>query len=246
MTFFSRSFYRDVGLRWKGSGFAYLLLLLTICWVPPFIQFHLFVSDYVEHKAPTFISQIPQITIINGEASVDVAQPYKIINPDNGRVLALIDTTGETTSLEGTEAVVLITRTEVMFKKSDVETRTFSLKNIGHFTLDQQRVTGWLGVIRGYAAVVLYPFAVTGSFAFRIVQLLVYAAIGLLFARWCKTNISYLSLIRLSVMAVTPIIIIKTIVGITDIKIPFAGLLYFAIAMAYLFIGVKASSHDEK
>ena len=245
MAFFSPSFYRDVGLQWKGTGFSYLLLLLAICWVPTFIQFQLSVSDYVENKAPALTSQIPPIRIIKGEAAVDVIQPYKIIDPDSGTVLALIDTTGKTVSLEETEARALLRRTEVIFKKSDIETRSFNFKSIDHFTLDQQRVSGWLAVFRSYGAVVFFPFAVVGSFAFRIVQVLIYAAIGLLFAKWCKTNLSYQPLLRLSVMAVTPVIIVSTAVGIAGVEIPLRSLLYFIGAMVYLFLGVNAISHQE-
>jgi len=245
MAFFSPSFYRDVDLNWKGTGFAYLFLLLAICWVPTFIQFHLSVADYVENKAPAFTSQIPPIRIIKGEASVDVAQPHKIIDPDSKTVLALIDTTGKTVSLEGTEAQALLTRTDVIFKKSDVETRSFSFKNVENFTLDQQRVSGWLTVFRRYVAVVFFPFAVIGSLAYRIVQLLIYAAIGLLFAKWCKTNRPYLTLVRLSVMAVTPVIIVSTVIETAGLKIPWPGLLYFMAAMVYLFLGIKAVSHQE-
>jgi hypothetical protein len=246
MAFFSPGFYRDVGLHCKGTGFLYLLLLLVICWLPGFISFQLSVAGYLRNKAPALISQIPPIRIIKGEAFVDVTQPYKIIDPDSGVVLALIDTTGNTVSLEGTEARALLTRTEAIFKESDVETRSFSFKKIEHFTVDQERVTGWLTVFRRYGAVAFFALAVIGSFAFRIVQLLIYAAIGLLFAKWCKTSESYLVLLRLSVMAVTPVVIVGTVIGIAGIKIPLQDLLYFIVAMAYLFLGVKAVARKEE
>jgi hypothetical protein len=245
MSFFSPSFYRDVDQHWKGTGFAYLLLLLAICWVPTFIQFHLSIADYVEHRAPAITAQVPLIRIVKGEASVDVAQPYKIVDPDSGTVLALIDTTGKTASLEGSEALALLTKTEVIVKKNDVETRSFNFKNVKNFTVDQQRISGWLKVFRRYVAVVFYPFAVMGSFVFRIVQALIYAAIGLLFAKWLKTNRPYLTLVRLSVMAVTPVIIVSTVVDAAGLKIPWPGLLYFMAAMVYLFLAIKTVSHQE-
>ncbi len=104
MAFFSPSFYRDVGLHWRGNGFAYLFLLLAVCWVPGSILFHLHFANLIETKTPAIITQIPQMKIIKGEASVEVIQPLKIINPESGTVLASIDTTGKTVSLEGTEA----------------------------------------------------------------------------------------------------------------------------------------------
>ena len=246
MAFFSPSFYKDVGLNWKGTGFAYLLLLLAICWVPTFIQFQLSVANYVENKAPAIISQIPPIIIIKGEASADVTQPYKIIDPDSGKVLVLIDTIGKTVSREKIESIALLTKTEAIIKKSDVETRIFSLKKIEFFVLDKQKVSSWLKMFRNYGALVLFLFFVIVSFVFRILQLLIYAVIGLLFTKICKTKHSYQTLLRLSVMAITPVIIISTVVEIAAIKIPLQSLLYFIAAMGYLFFGVKIVSHKEK
>jgi hypothetical protein len=92
---------------------------------------------------------------------------------------------------------------------------------------------------------VLFPLAVLGSFAFRIVQALFYAAIGMMFSSWCKSKIPYISLIRLAVVAVTPCIIIKTVLGILQVNIPVAGLRYFLIAIGYLFFAVRTVTKDE-
>jgi hypothetical protein len=113
------------------------------------------------------------------------------------------------------------------------------------FTLDQKRVSGWLTTFRRYAAVIFFPFAVLGSFAYRIVQVLIYAAIGLLFAKWFKTDRPYLTLVRLSIMAVTPVIIVSTVIETAGLRIPLPGLLYFIAAMVYLFLGIKTVSPQE-
>ena len=245
MSFFSQDFYRDVDTHWKGTGFAYLLLLLTICWIPGIIQLHVSFGDYVENDAPVLIEQLPTITIVKGEASVDVAQPYEITDPDSDKVMALIDTTGKTVSLEGTDARVLLTKTEVIYKKNSIETRNYSLQDIDAFVLDQEKVSGWLAILRKYIAVVSFPFAVLGSFAFRVVQVLIYAAIGILFARMCKTDRPYQTLIRLSVMAVTPVIIVSTVFDMLGIKVPFHGLVYFIVAMGYLYFAIYSVSRQD-
>jgi hypothetical protein len=119
------------------------------------------------------------------------------------------------------------------------------LQDVEHFVLDQEKVTGWLAILRKYVAIVAFPFAVVGSFAFRVVQVLIYAAIGILFARMCKTDRPYQTLLRLSVMAVTPVIIVSTVFDVIGIKIPFHGLVYFLAAMAYLYFAVYAVSRQD-
>jgi hypothetical protein len=242
MSFFSRNFYRDVGLNWNGTGLAYLLLLLIICSIPDVVKIHLEVNNFIKSNAPAIIYQIPSINIIKGEASTAVAEPYKIINPDNKKVIAIVDTTGQTTSLEGTDASVLLTKTDLIFKHSDVETRTFNLKKVDNFSIDLKKIVIWLGMFNNYFAILLFPFLVTGVFIYRIVQLLIYGAIGLLFAKLCKADMTYKTLFRLSVMAVTPAIIVNTIFQTAGIKFPMYGLVFFLIAMIYLFVAVKIVS----
>jgi hypothetical protein len=244
--FFSRSFYREVGLHWQGTAFGYLLLLLTSCWVPLFMHYQSVISEFIENKAPQIISQVPEITITKGEVSVEVDQPYDITDPDTGRVLVVIDTTGGTTSLEDTQALALLTKTEVIFRRSDIETRIFSLKNVDNLIVDQHVVATWAEIVRSYAALVAFPFFVILSFLYRIVQALINAAIGLLLARWCKTSLSYQALLRLAVIAITPGIIVSTVLALLDIQIPFAGFFYFIVALAYLFLGIKAVSSEVK
>ena len=246
MSFYARDLYRDVCLNWKGVGFVYLFLLLFICSVPPIIKMHIGLSDFAKNEAPEYVSQVPQITIEDGEAFVDVNQPYHIIDPHTQKVLVIIDTTDTITSLEDTEARGLITKHQAMFKKNEFETRNFAFSEIDQFTLDQQRINGWLRGLQRYLAIVIFPFAFLGSLIFRIIQLLLYAAIGILIASWCRSNRPYGSLLRLAVVAVTPCIITKTVLGVMSVHIPFAGLLFFVVAMGYLFFGIKASSEENE
>jgi hypothetical protein len=246
MAFFSRKFYRDVGMHWQGMCFLYLALLLAICWLPFFFTIQASVSNYIALKAPAFVSQIPLIRITNGEAFVEVAQPHKIVDPESGKVEFIIDTSGAITSLEGNEARGLLTKTSLIFRKDQNEIRTISLKNIGDFVVTQQRVSSWLTIVRNFTGLVFYVGAIIGSFISRIIQGLVYAVLGLLFAKLYRTRISYRSLLSLSLMSATPMIIVATFVGLTGLNVPFIGWIYLFVAMIYLFFGVKAMALQEE
>jgi hypothetical protein len=244
MSFFSNDLYRDVGLHWKGTGFGYLLLLLAVCWIPAMIKVHTGFSNFITDDAPLVVNQVPEITITNGEVSVEEPQPYYIKAPDSNEVLAIIDTTGTITSLQDEDTLCLVTRREVVMRKSDVQTQTFDLSEVEDFVLDGDLIMSWLHALSKFFAIVMYPFALFGSYAYRIIQSLIYAAVGLLFAKWCHTTLSYTALLRLAVVAVTPAIIINTVFGVTGVRLPYAWLLYLLVALAYLFFGVKACSEQ--
>ena len=245
MSFFSKNLYRDVASQWKGTCFVYLLLLLIICWIAPISKLNAGLGSFIDNEAPGIISQVPVITIANGTASIKESQPYYIKDPETGKILFIIDTTGKITSLAETEATILLTKTEGVVRKSEMETRTFSLAQMEDLTLDQGLIWKFLTGAKKLLFPLVYPVCILGSFIFRIIQALIYGVIGMLFALMLHSKRPYDTLLRLAVVAVTPAIIIKTLVNLFGIGIPVPALWYFLIAMGYLFFGVKAASKDD-
>ncbi len=242
LSFFSKALYRDVGLYWKGVAFAYLLLLLAVCWIPAMIRLHTGFSYFADNIAPAVVEQVPEITIVDGEASIAEPQPYYITYPDSNDVLAIIDTTGTITSLKDTDAICLLTKTSIISRKNPSQTETIKLANVENLILDSARITGWLHTARKFLAIAIYPFALLGSYLYKIIQALIYAAVGLLFALWCKVTLSYKALLRLAIVAVTPCVLVNTVLGLAGVHLPYAGLIYLMVTLGYLFFGVKASS----
>ena len=137
-------------------------------------------------------------------------------------------------------------RLEAIYKKNEVQSQTYSFADIKDFTLTQAKINKWLEVFRTVAIPVMYPFVLVFSYVYRIIQVLIYAAIGLLFAQGFRTKIEYPAMLRLAVVAVTPAIIINTIVSLSGYVFCGMWLLYFAIAMVYLAFGVKAVSESQQ
>jgi hypothetical protein len=242
MSFFSKDLYRDVGLNWRGTCLGYLLLLLAVCWIPWMVKTHMGLSKFVKDYAPKIVSQVPTITIKDGLASIDEPQPYYILVPDTNDVFIIIDTTGTITSLADSNALVLITKTEVIFAENEGETFSFADTDIKDFTLSQAKLNRWLNTLQKLAVPVMYPLALAFSYAYRIIQALIYAAVGLLFAHGFKTKIEYPAMLRLAVAAVTPAIIVNTITSLAGIASCGMWMLYLGIALGYLAFGVHSIS----
>lgn len=243
LTFFSKDLYADIGLNWKGVNFLYLLLLLAVCGVGAMVKMHRSLNNFIINDAPAFIDQIPEITIYDGQVSIKEDQPYYITSPDSGQVLIIIDTTGKIKSLEETEAFCLLTKNKVITKKNEIQNDTYNLSTIKSFSVNSEQITGWLKFGGKFAAPVIYPFALIGSYVYRIVQVLIYAAVGMLLALICKTKLSYATLIRLAVAAITPGIIVYTILALAGSAIPLYW--YLIAAIGYLFFAVKSVSSEQ-
>jgi hypothetical protein len=245
LSFFSRELYQDVRKNWKGTGFLYLLILLSLTWLPVMVKVHVELSKFIQQEAPKYIGQVPKTTIHHGEVSIDKPVPYAINNPDTSTPILVIDTSGSVTSLEQTAAMALLTRNKFLFQKPNkTETRIYDLSNIDDLTIDRDIVSFWVEVFRKYFATIAYPFALAASFTYRVLQMLLYAAIGLLFVKMLKTQLDYLTLLRLASISITPAVLLSTLQMITGIHVPAFPLLCFVIAMGYLFFAVKANAEQ--
>ena len=246
LSFFSGELYRDVALNWRGVCFGYLFLLILICTIPRMFHIKNRISLFIDEEAPSLLENVPKISITDGQVQIDEPQPYYIMAPDSNEVIAIIDTTGEIQSLDDTDAFILLTKTKLIHRQSDVEYRTYDLSDVKEFELDENRIMGWLNTFKKLVLPLFFPFILLGSFVFRIIQALIYAAIGLVFASIYNLKLSYNSLLRMAVVAITPCIIVRTVFKIASVQIPMSGLWFFLLAMGYLFFGVWSISQAGK
>ncbi len=242
----SRELYVDVARRWGANTLGYLLLVVAVLWIPFLFQARAGWSEFMAVEAPFFTEQIPPITIDHGRVTVDAEQPWLIRSPIPDGVVAIIDTSGRFTSLEGTAARVLVTDTQVIVRKNDTETRIFDLSGIEAFHLDAQRVEHWLQVAGTWGLLLLYPAVVLAAFCYHLVQALLYALLGLLIAGFLKCRLGYSAVLRVAIVALTPALLLKTVLSTVGVELPFAGFLYFLVAMGYLAFGLAANRENPR
>jgi hypothetical protein len=245
MSFYSRSLYQDVGKNWKKISYLYLVLLLAVCQIPIMFMFHAELSEYFHREVPKIIKQVPVITISKGEVSVNVQMPYTIKDTEGNAPLIIIDTTGQVTSLENSEAIALLTKTRLIIRRSSKETRSMDLSGIDSLVIDQSRIYDWIELFLDNFPFLLYPFALLFSFLFRMLQAIIFAAIGMYFAKSLKIPLSYRALLSLAIVSMTPSIILNTLYDYAGTNVSLWWFLNFMIALGYLFFAIKANAGQE-
>lgn len=242
LSFYSQPLYQDVGKNWKGAAFLYLLLVLALCSLPGVVQMQVGLADFVQKDAAGLIQQIPRISISDGEVSTDVETPYYITDPKTHKPLIIIDLTGRFTSLEGTEAKVLLTKKQVIAKKSDQETRVYDLSGVKKFSIDRATIERWLQLARSWITLLLFPLVLLFSYCYRVFQVFIYGLIGLIFAKISHASLDFMASVRLSIIAITPVLVLDTVLDLAKVHVPSWWLICFLIAMGYLFFGIKANA----
>lgn len=238
LSFFSKSLYQDVGQRWRGTGLLYLFVVLVLVWVPTMIRMQWGITRFVNNDASRITQQVPRITITNGQVSTDVSTPH-FIREDDGTPLIIIDTTGQYQTLEDTPAQILLTKNKII-----APDRSYDLSGLQSFEVDRARVEGWLQMTKRWFVLAAFPVVLVCSFIFRAIQVLIYAAIGLLFTRVLNTNLNYQTLMRLAAVSLTPVLVLNLVLEFAGLRIPLWWLLGTGIGLGYLFFAVKSNTES--
>ena len=242
LSFFFGDFYRDVGRRWAGLGYAYLLFLLALAWLPSMLRIHLTVGNFVRNEAPKLMAGFPRIEILNGVVTTVPPERFVIRNPESGEEFLIIDTSEDMVSTDSlTGPAIVLTRSKlIVWQPSRGEARIRDLGGIKQFSMDREDAERWLQLAGYWLGLALYLFILPFSFAYRAVQVLIYALIANLFARAAKLELDFATRMRLSAVAITPAVVVDTAKDFTPLSIPFWFLICFLISMFYLRFGVTA------
>lgn len=241
MSFYSRSLYRDVAANWGGTTFLYLFILLALSWITATYQLQTGLNQVYNRNADKIAAQIPVVTIKQGKLSTPENKPYTIYAPDSQEVIAVIDTSGRYTTLEQANAPILITETHIISQSKKNEIRTDQIPTTLNLVMDPKDVNSLIGHYLGYAWIIFFVMFLLCSYIYRIFQAFIYAVIGKLFSSICGSSLTYGQIILITMIALTPAIIIATILDAFAITFSFQWLCYFVLTMIYLFFGVAVN-----
>ncbi len=225
-------------------GFKYLFFLLSIFWIPEMVKMQIGMSRFINNELPSVVDKLPVVTIKNGVASFDKSSPYIMKDDETGKDIMIFDESGTFTSLEGTEAKILLTDTKLIYEKSAMETREYSLSNINDFTLTHEKILSWAGW-GNYLTILFYIFIIPFALLYRAFQVLIYSLIGLIFQAILGTKYSFQTIYRLSIIAITPAFIIDKLLGYFEVTFSGWAFICLIISLAYLYFGLLANKENE-
>lgn len=244
LSFFSQDLYRDVAREWRGAGLAYLLLVTVLAALPFLVGIQVGMSRFVRNEAPAVLRQIPAISIRLGRVSTRVPMPYRI-RARSGEVVGIIDTTGQTPSLDSTRAVLLLTSNRLIVRRPGVETRMYDLSRVGHFDLDEQRATHWVRLFATWFVLACAPLVLAGSYLVRLFQLLLFAGIAAVLAASLRLRFRFAALMRLTAVALTPMLAIDAVRGALFAQLPGWWLWSSLVVIVCLLVAMKANQQPE-
>lgn len=243
LSFFSRTLYQDVGQNWRGLGFIYLLILAALTWLPYAYLWNQAVVYFTETTAPAIITQLPTIHIENGRLTTDKAKPYLIQDPKSGKIVGIIDTTGSYTSLNNTSASFLLTSDKLLYLAEPNKVTIHAIKEIKEtYHIDQTKLNEQLQLVKRYFPLACFILGTFGFLILRITQTICCSVAGLIIANTNKLALSYKTIIRLSAVAITPVVLFTTVLDLWHLHFAYQGLVKTIIALGYVYFAIKANA----
>lgn len=122
LSFFSNRLYIDVGRRWKGFSFLYLVLVFSIVALPLSLRIIINFDNYFNKKMLLPLKSLPPFYIQNGLVSLDKPMPFFAID-NAGKVIAIIDTTGTINKIDNKypDLSILIVKDRLFYRFPDPE-----------------------------------------------------------------------------------------------------------------------------
>ena len=233
--------YQEVAGRWTGLNALYLFLFLLISWFPWVVKEQIELNRFGEQWVQPFIAEIPRFGISSGKLWIDGEPRRTISDPKTGRALLLIDTTGQTRSLEGLSVTALVTADDFIIRKDGGVEEKMPFSHLPNYSVTPQELRKFVEDSIPSLLWYSYPFLLIGSFLFRIIQVFLLAGVGLIVCPLLENELSLPALIRISVLAITPAMILRTLCNVLEIAIPFSSLLFTLVTIGYLVFGISAS-----
>ncbi|MBA2656254.1 MAG: DUF1189 family protein [Tatlockia sp.] len=221
-SFFDSRLYVDVAKRWKGFGFIYLFLLIALLSLPFSLRVLAEFNTFFNKEIVQPMLGLPTLYMQNGKVSINQPMPY-IVKNSSGQAVAIVDTTGKISTLDGTypNLNILVTQDKLFLRypmpkfffntttpeatSNDVQIYPFSQE--GNSVFEGKEWVKKSGVLnlKIFFGVLLFPtiiFVATSVFA---VFMLVFALMGQFIAQlFFKTSLSYKQACRLLIVSMTP------------------------------------------
>jgi len=219
-SFFSISCYRDVFYRWRGYGFTYFMILVTILMILPSMWIvHKFSDDYTRQLIKP-MQAIPIFSVYDGRLIIfPPSMPYFIKN-NHQQVIAIVNTQNSLTADEVTlikdryPNLLMYFQDKKIFlfytkKTTEIQLSTFSNQMFWGKRWAKSREASLRKPV--YIAL-MYPFIITIAFGCMVVFGFVMAMLAKVISITIyRFNIKTQSMLRLTYVALTPALTVMTL-----------------------------------
>lgn len=232
-------FYRSIKNNKFSRSFVYLLLLFLIIYFINGTKTFVVTGVVVDELATRLNFNMPEFSLTNGEFSFEGEMPYYISSSTSEALI--IDTTGQVdeTVLKDVASGMLITKNKAYVKRSEIETREFSLSELKGVSVTKRDVIEFLPKLR-WIVLIFIAFGFIFALGWKLLNTVILALLGLTANSILKGRLKFNNLMNISIFALTLPMLLQLAVNLYGYPIPGFGLIYWGISILYVFMAVKS------
>ena len=238
-------FYRSIKDNRFSRSFIYLLLLFLIIYFISGTRIFIAARLGVDELVTSLSTNMPDFRLENGEFSFAGEMPYYISSSTDEAFV--IDTTGQVdvNVLKDVGSGMLVTKDKVYLKRSAVETREFSLKELKGVTLTKADVLEFLPKL-SWIILIFIAFGFIFVLGWKLLNAVILALLGLIVNAIMGGRLKFNNLMNISIYALTLPMLIQLAVNLYGYPIPSFWLIYWAISILYVAMAAKSCKDEDK
>lgn len=240
-----QSFYQPI-IYWRAAhewrSVKYILLLVLISALSSTYIFTAHIPYASLYRAA---ANFPVMTLQGGTLQIDRPQPY-IVYLEQGEqgekpeAFVIFDNTGAYTVDTLKEAQILVTATGAHIKKNTREVENYSFLDTTDKTITPHDVGEWVTMAKAWAWPVILFLLLVGYFIGYGLLMLLYALAGIAIARYSAIYLDYLQLMRVALVAMTPMTVVQSTLAVAGIE-GVSFWLDMLVTLGYLTYGIRAA-----
>lgn len=222
-----------------GKGILYLFLLCLCLSTIGNIFAGFRINTALNTAQDTIDNNMPDFSFNNGQLSVDGEMPIVI---HENKTIFYIDTENDVdpSVLDNYSDGILLTKDKMIQKQNNVQIQTLDLKQMQSFSFNKADISPALKGIKTFIIILRFIFYPLFSFIGKLASSFVIMGLGgLILNAILNKKLKYMDCVKLGMYSLTVPIILNVIKGIIGIQISYFFILYYGIALLYLFLGMK-------
>tara|TARA_B100000683_G_scaffold186670_1_gene179846 strand:+ start:214 stop:993 length:780 start_codon:yes stop_codon:yes gene_type:complete len=235
--FHDKDSYIHVAHEEKGYFIKYLAFILVICSMPLYLKSYFDFNKYMKDEGLAIIEKLPELYFKHGEVFLEEALPLEI---NEGESSIIIDSSNTYLNVLDSEADLLIRPKEMQIKLEGISSRiafdAFHDMRINSTTIKDS--VSWVKWILTLVFILSLIFQV----GFYYIFCYVLAFLGNTLNNIYQVGLDKQALIRISILAIGPMLFLDLLIKILGIDIGGLGILSFLMPALFIYIGIQANA----
>lgn len=244
LAFYSRDVYIRAAREWRGIGFGYLFTLVLISTVCIGIWVHVWANTIIIQFEKIILPQMPTLTLKDGRMTIDKDLPY-VITIEGSPVIRFDRTVEQSADAAEFAPIVFGESGCAHFVRERGRVKKWVYEKVWSLVLDPLGVAKHIKFLKTWLGLIVAGILLPIHFTWVASQVLILGAIGRVYTATMNFYLSYSKLVRISVVAVTPGIVLGTLLILSNQFFQLWLGIYGIMAAVYLFYGVYSNKHAD-